>query len=85
MCEQLGLSEQELAAPGKGRAASQARAFIGWLVRQVPELSLQEAAKRLGRDISSLSAAATRLERRVQQDAELERVVARLRADLQIT
>ncbi len=84
VCAQLGITEQALAAPGKGRPVSQARALIAWVVRRLPELSLQEVAQRLGRDISSLSAAATRLEQRAQEDTDLERTIALLRAELQI-
>ncbi len=84
VCARLGISEEELAVAGKARAGSQGRALTAWLVRQVPELSLQEAACRLGRDISSLSAAATRLEGRVREDTELARMIAQLKADLRI-
>ncbi len=79
-CAPKCLSEQELAAPGKRRPASHARALLAWLVRQLPELSLQESANRLGRDLSSLSAAATRLEQRVAQDGEIQRQADQLRA-----
>lgn len=84
VCAEVGVSEQELAAPGKRRPASQARALLAWLVRQLPELSLQELANRLGRDISSLSAAATRLEKRISEHAELKRTVHQLRTEFQI-
>ncbi len=83
VCAEVGVSEQDLAAPGKRRPASNARALLAWLVRQRPELSLQELANRLGRDISSLSAAATRFERRMDEDAELEREVAQVRAKIE--
>jgi hypothetical protein len=56
---------QTLTAPGNGRPPYEARALIAWLMPQLPELSLQEDGKRLGRDISSLSATAMRLEQRV--------------------
>lgn len=84
-CGQLGITEQEVKLPGKGRAGSQARAIIGWLVRQLPELTLQKAAQRLGWDISSLSAAASKLERRLREDEELEWTATQLRGELQIT
>ena len=45
----------------------------------------QGLAQRLDEDISSLSAAATRLERRVHEDTELKWKVAQLSAKLQIT
>jgi putative transposase len=84
VCARVGFTEQALSAPGKGRAAARARAIVAWLVREVPGLSLQETARRLRRDISSLSAAATRLDQCIDADPELAQDVARLRADLQI-
>ena len=81
VCAEVGVSEQELAAPGERRPASHARAFLAWLVRQQPELSLQALANRLGRDISSLSGAATGLEQRITEDAELKRTVHRLKTE----
>ena len=84
VCARARLTEQALSAPGKGRAAARARAVVAWLVRQVPGLSLQETGRRLRRDISSLSAAATRLDQCIDADPELAQYVARLRADLRI-
>jgi len=56
-----------------------------WEKLAVRSFIVQEAAQRLGRDTSSLSAAAKRLEQRMEQDPELERLVARLRGELKIT
>jgi REP element-mobilizing transposase RayT len=77
-----GLEASALWAPGRQRHPAEARAMVAWLVRELPGLSLTEAAQRLGRDISSLSAAATRLARRARQDKGLARRHARLRQGL---
>ena len=63
MCQGSGLIEQELSRPGKNRLASQARALIGWLAASSGGASLSQVARRLKRDVSSVSRAVTQIER----------------------
>ncbi len=63
VCKRSGLIEEELSRPGKNRLASQARALIGWLAASSGSASLSEVARRLKRDVSSVSRAVTHFER----------------------
>ncbi len=63
VCKGSGLAERELWKAGKNRAASQARALIGWLAATSGSATLSEVARRLKRDISAISRAVTQLER----------------------
>ena len=70
-------------APGRGHQPAEARGLVAWLVRELGGVSLTAAAERLKRDLSSLSAAATRLERRAWQNPWLAQRCQRLRKSLQ--
>jgi len=63
VCQGSGLIEQELSRPGKNRLASRARALIGWLAAGSGGASLSQVARRLKRDVSSVSRAVTQFER----------------------
>ena len=58
VCRHYGMSEAELASPGKVRRMGEARAAAALLVRDLPGVSLAALATRLGRDVSALSRAA---------------------------
>jgi REP element-mobilizing transposase RayT len=73
------LTASDLAQPGKAQPAAEARAVLAWLVRRTPGASMEGAARSVGRAAASLSAAATRLEARLAQDAALARRVEGLR------
>ena len=63
VCQGRGITERALSKAGKTRAASQARALIGWLAATGGNATLSEVARRLKRDISAISRAVTQLER----------------------
>jgi len=65
------LSEAELAAAGKNRHCSQARAFLGWLCLETGCMTLTALGERLGRDVSSLSSAIRRLQLAAKKDPGL--------------
>jgi REP element-mobilizing transposase RayT len=58
-----GITEHVLSQASKNRAASQARALIGWLAATGGNATLSEVARRLKRDVSAISRAVTQLER----------------------
>ena len=58
VCHHYGVTENEMAAAGKIRRLSEARAAAAFLVRELPGLSLVSLATRLGREVSALSRAA---------------------------
>lgn len=64
ICARYGLDAAALAMPGKNRTLSQARGMAAWIVQGLPSMTLTELAQRTGRDISSLSAMARRIEKR---------------------
>ena len=66
VCRAYRLKEATLRGSGRRRRPAEARAMVAWLIRDLAGVSLTKAATRLSRDISSLSAAATRLEQRAK-------------------
>lgn len=79
---QYAVSREDLTRPGKDRILSQARALAAWLVQDVPSITLKELAARTGRDISSLSAAAQRMQKQASRSPDLLRKKEELRKDI---
>lgn len=71
VCQSVSMSEADLKAPGKDRAAAQARALIGWLAVKNKAASLTQVAARFNRDPSTLSHAVTALEKRSRSSESL--------------
>jgi REP element-mobilizing transposase RayT len=71
VCSLYGLTLETLRAPGKTHPASEGRALIAWLVRDVPQLSLTELGGYLDRDVAALSQAARRLATQAANNTEL--------------
>jgi chromosomal replication initiation ATPase DnaA len=82
-CSAYQLSVTELCAPGKTQPAAEARAVAAFLVRNGSLITLGELAEFFKRDLSGLSQAALRIERRIEMDEglgeKLERVSEMLR------
>ncbi|MEA3362488.1 MAG: transposase [Thermodesulfobacteriota bacterium] len=60
--ERYKLTEEELAAPGKNRFNSEARAYLAWLYLETGCGTMTALGERLGREVSSLSSAVRRLQ-----------------------
>lgn len=73
VCRRYATNRETLALPGKGRELSHARGMAAWIVQDIQSCSLKELGKRIGRDLSSLSAAAQRLHKRSVAEASLLR------------
>lgn len=73
ICRRYSISPGDLARAGKERAPARVRSMAAWVVQDVPSVTLRELAERTGRDISSLSAAAQRLQKRSSAAPELQR------------
>ena len=58
----------EVIAVGKARRASAVRTTMAWLVRELPHVTLAALSTQVGRDITTLRAAATRLQQRAGTD-----------------
>ena len=62
--KEYGLTEEEMSATGRQRVRAEARGMIAYLVRETTGLSLTELARRMNRDVSTLSFAADKMMRR---------------------
>ena len=71
VCEQYGIGQDELSGGGRERRISEPRSVVAFLVRENEHLSLMELSRRLNRDLSGLSQAASRLDRRMRNDRVL--------------
>jgi hypothetical protein len=62
--KEYGLTEEEMSARGRQRHPAEARGMIAYLVREATGLSMTELARRMKRDVSTLSLAADKIMRR---------------------
>lgn len=85
VCRQFGITEAELAATGKARPASEARAVAAFLTREISHLSLTELAKKVGREVSAVSQAARRLEKASKEDGQLAEPANQILTNLQMS
>ena len=74
ICDQYEINPDLLFHGGRNRNISEARSMIALFVRESEHLKLTEFANKLNRDLSGLSQAATRLERRIITDKKLEKI-----------
>ncbi len=58
------MPRSEVLAVGKARRASEVRATMAWLVRELPHVTLAALRTQVGRDLTTLRAAATRFQQR---------------------
>lgn len=73
VCERYGMEVGALALPGKNQTLSRARGMAAWIIQGLPSTTLTELARTTGRDLSSLSALARRLELRSRSQKELRK------------
>ena len=69
--ERYQLTEEELAAAGKNRYNSEARAYLAWLYLETGCDTMTALGERLGRDVSSLSSAVRRLQLKAKKDEKV--------------
>jgi REP element-mobilizing transposase RayT len=62
--KEYSLTEAEMVAAGRQRYPAEARGMIAYLVREAAGLSLTELGRRMKRDVSTLSLAADKIQRR---------------------
>jgi len=74
----FSLEEGEMLVSGKNRRLSKARGMAAWLVMEYGIGTLGELSRRTGRDITTLSSAARRLQIRSKTDVELAEKVNKL-------
>jgi chromosomal replication initiation ATPase DnaA len=71
VCRDFSLEEKDFSVLGKDRSLSEARGIAAWLVLELGVCTLVELGKRTGRDVSTLSSAAKRLQIRSKTDLKL--------------
>ncbi len=79
VCKHYGISQDELCSGSRQKRISEPRAVIALLVRNLEYLQLTTLGRKLNRDLSGLSQAASRLDRRLKFDKKLENQVSSIR------
>jgi hypothetical protein len=80
-----GLTDEDIAAPGQKRPASEARMMAAWAVRELSNSTLAELAQRAGREASAMSAAAARFDVRIKLEKDLAERTEKLRKELEVS
>jgi REP element-mobilizing transposase RayT len=78
VCAVYHLTTAEFCAPGRAQPAAEARALAAYLVRRGSSATLSELAAYVQRDLSGLSQAARRIERRMAADDTLRRKLVKV-------
>ena len=76
VCDLYNIDFDSLRLPGKGHSASKIRAILAILVRESSHLTLEELAKIIDRDASSLSKHAARLTKKCLGCEKLQREIS---------
>jgi putative transposase len=71
VCRKYSIKEGELKGPGRGRRLSEVRGMAAWLILELGVSTLGELGQVTGRDVTTLSSAAKRLQIRAKEDPEL--------------
>jgi len=78
VCKCFSLKEEALLVSGRDRTLSKARGMAGWLVLECGIGTLAELSGRTGRDVTTLSSAAKRLQASSRRDLELAEKMKKL-------
>jgi len=85
VCQAYNIDEAALKMQSQQRVASEARAVIGWLARELGCATLSDVGKLVNRDVGSISSAVRRLSYRMQEETELAERVHLLKAAFEAT
>jgi len=80
VCHVYNIDEATLKMQSQQRVASEARAVIGWLARELGCATLSDVGKLVNRDVGSISSSVSRLSYRMQEVTELADRVRLLKA-----
>jgi REP element-mobilizing transposase RayT len=83
VCRNYCIRVDMLQDPSQRRIASEARAVVGWLARELGYCTLSDVGRLFKRDVGSISSAVRRLSERMQKDSELVERVTVLKAELE--
>ena len=75
VCRSYDLSEKQLLADGRMRLPAEARALTAWLALKTKAATLTILAQTFGRDLSTLSHALSRLEKRSRESAPFAKIL----------
>jgi REP element-mobilizing transposase RayT len=78
VCKSFSLEEGEFLVSGRDQRVSRARGMAAWLVKEYGTGTLGELGKRIGRDVTTLSSAAKRLQIRSKIDLDLAERMTKL-------
>ncbi len=79
------LQERDLSSSSQKRRISEARSLAAWAVHELTDGTFKDLAERLGRDISTMSAAKKRFEERFKQDSGLREKAELLKKELKLS
>jgi REP element-mobilizing transposase RayT len=83
VCREYNIDVSTLRAQSQRRIASEARAVLGWLARELGCATLSEVSKLVNRDVGSISSSVSRLSVRMEDLPELAGRVQSLKAALE--
>lgn len=83
VCRAYGIDEPSIKAPSQDRLSSEARAVVGWLVRELSCSTLSEVGTYVNRDIGSISSGVRRLTDRMSKTPTLAAQVWSLKTGLE--
>jgi putative transposase len=78
ICRHFHLEEKDFFVKGRDHKLSEARGMAAWLVLELGVGTLAELSKRVGRDVTTLSAGVKRLQIRSKTDSELKDAIKSL-------
>ena len=78
VCKHYSIQEQDFGLSGRDRRISEARGVVAWLILESGVCTLAELGRITGRDISTLSSAVKRLQKRARKDLSLAATVKAL-------
>ena len=80
VCEMYELTVDLISSGGGNRRLSEARAMAAWGVRELSEETLISLSKRVNRDVSTLSAAATKIAGKAESDVNTRKKMEELKS-----
>lgn len=82
VCKAYEIGLEELSSGSRERRITEPRSVAALLIRDLDHISLMELSIKLNRDLSGLSQAASRLDKRLQKDTELEKRINAIRKNM---
>ena len=82
ICNEYSIKLEDLQSNSRQRKLTEARAVVALIVRELPHLPLMDLSRKIGRDLSGLSQAAGRLEKRLMDDSQLSNMIEKIKINL---